>query len=270
LNSQSQITRRGALKIRMARTSEEIRVAQKLRYLVFHSELGAKLNTQNRLDKIESDAFDDICDHLLVIRETGNNHSELLVHDGSVIGTYRLLKQSVALQNHGFYSQAEFDVMPLLARKPDLKFLELGRSCVLKDERGSAVIEILWRGIWDYVRYNQMDVMIGCASFDGTDIDAHQNSLQFLLDKNSAPEDWHVAAHPLHRINLKTTGGAKQDLKSIISQLPPLIKGYLRLGCFFGDGAVIDEIFNTIDVLVILPISQINPRYFTRFGEPTN
>ena len=270
MNSQSQITRRGALKIRMARTSEEIRVAQKLRYLVFHDELGAKLTVPNRLAKIEGDAFDDICDHLLVIRETANNNSELLVHDGSVIGTYRLLKQSVASQNHGFYSQSEFDIIPLLARKPDLKFLELGRSCVLKDERGSAVIEILWQGIWNYVRQNRIDVMIGCASFDGTDIDAHRNSLQFLMDRNSAPKDWYVAAHPQHRIDLKTPVCAKQDLKSIISHLPPLIKGYLRLGCFFGDGAVIDEMFNTVDVLVILPISQINPRYFTRFGEPTN
>ena len=270
MNSQSEITKRGALKVRLATSSKEVCVAQKLRYLVFHDELGAKLNVQNRLAKIESDAFDDICDHLLVIRETTTRNSELLVHDGFVIGTYRLLKQSVALQNHGFYSQSEFDIIPLLVRKPELKFLELGRSCVLKDERGSAVIEILWQGIWNYVRHNRIDVMIGCASFDGTDIEVHRNSLQLLLANKNAPEDWHVAAHPQHRIDLKSTAGARQDSRSIISHLPPLIKGYLRLGCFFGDGAVIDDVFNTIDVLVILPISNINPRYFTRFGEPTN
>jgi L-ornithine Nalpha-acyltransferase len=270
LNSHSQITKRGALKIRMAATHEEVSVAQKLRYLVFHEELGAKLDAPNRLAKIESDAFDDICDHLLVIRETSNAHSELSVHDGSVIGTYRLLKQSVALQNQGFYSQSEFDVMPLLARKPELRFLELGRSCVLKDERGSAVIEILWQGIWNYVRQHQIDVMIGCASFDGTDIETHRTSIEYLLGKNCAPEDWYVSAHPQRRIDLKATVGSKQDLKSIISHVPPLIKGYMRLGCFFGDGAVMDEVFNTIDVLVILPVSNINPRYFAKFGEPTN
>ena len=270
MNSQSEITKRGVLKVRLATSSEEVCVAQKLRYLVFHDELGAKLNAQNRMAKIESDAFDDVCDHLLVIRETATKNSEHLVHDGSVIGTYRLLKQSVAFQNHGFYSQSEFDIMPLLVRKPELKFLELGRSCVLKDERSSTVIEILWQGIWNYVRHNQIDVMIGCASFDGTDIAAHQSSLQFLFEKNTVPEDWRVSAHPQLRINLETTVGAKQDWKSIISHLPPLVKGYMRLGCFFGDGAVIDDVFNTIDVLVILPISNINPRYFTRFGEPTN
>ena len=270
MNSRTQITKRGALKIRMAATRDEVCIAQKLRYLVFHSELGAKLNAQNHLAKIESDPFDDICDHLLVIRETATNNSELLVHDGSVIGTYRLLKQSVALKNRGFYSQSEFDIMPLVARKPELKFLELGRSCILKDERGSAVIEILWQGIWNYVRQNQIDVMIGCASFDGTDIDVHRNSLQFLLNNNKAPEDWYVAAHRQNRIDLKSNAGATQDSRSIISHLPPLIKGYMRLGCFFGDGAVIDEMFNTIDVLVILPISKINPRYFARFGEPTS
>jgi L-ornithine Nalpha-acyltransferase len=270
LNSQSQITKRGVLKIRLATTRKEVCVAQKLRYLVFHDELGAKLTAQNTLTKIESDAFDDICDHLLVIRETANYNSELLVHDGTVIGTYRLLKQSVAVKNRGFYSQSEFDIMPLLARKPELKFLELGRSCVLKDERGSAVIEILWQGIWNYVRQNEIDVMIGCASFYGTDIEAHRNSLQYIFEKNSAPEDWSVSAHPQHRIDLETSKGQKQDLKSMISHLPPLIKGYMRLGCFFGDGAVVDHMFNTIDVLVILPISHINPRYFAKFGEPTN
>ena len=132
------------------------------------------------------------------------------------------------------------------------------------------MIEILWQGIWNYVRQNQIDAMIGCASFDGTDIEAHRNLLQFLFANNSAPEDWHVEAHPQHRIDLKSAAGTKQDSRSIISHLPPLIKGYMRLGCFFGDGAVIDEIFNTIDVLVILPVSNINPRYFARFGEPTN
>ncbi len=270
MNIQNQMTKRNGLKTRMATSGAEIRVAQRLRYLVFHDELGVKLSAENRNSGIERDVFDEFCDHLLVIRTGGEHDPELAVEDGTVIGTYRLLRQSIAAQNAGFYSQSEFDIAPLLARKPKLKFLELGRSCVLKSERGSTIVEILWQGIWNYVRQHQIDVMIGCASFDGTNIDTHRHGLQFLLENNKVPGGWAVYAHPQRRIEILSNGAEKPDLKSIISNLPPLIKGYMRLGCFFGIDAVVDETFNTIDVLVILPITKINPRYFAKFGEPTN
>ncbi len=270
MNIQNQMLNQGALKIRMAKSTDEVRVAQKLRYLVFHEEKGIQLDSENRAAKIESDAFDEICDHLLVVRKGTKQNSELAVEDGSVIGTYRLLRQSVALQNYGFYSQAEFDVAPLLTRKPDLNFLELGRSCVLKDERGSSVVDLLWQGIWNYVRQHKIDVMIGCASFEGIEIDVHRDGLQFLLHTNKVPDGWQVHAHDKRRLEMNPDFDMRLDVKAIISKLPPLIKGYMRLGCFFAQGAVVDEIFNTIDVLVILPVSHINPRYFARFGEPTN
>lgn len=270
MNFQNQMIKRNALKIRMATSSDEIRVAQKLRYLVFHEELGIKLKPENQATKTESDAFDEICDHLLVIRTGAEQNPELAVEDGCVIGTYRLLRQSVAHHHAGFYGQSEFDIAPLLARKADLKFLELGRSCVLKSERGTTVVELLWQGIWNYVRQQQIDVMIGCASFDGINVDAHHDALQFLSQNNKVPEGWQVHAQPQRRLEFAPKAIAQLDLKKIISNLPPLIKGYMRLGCFFGEGAVVDEAFNTIDVLVILPVAKINPRYFARFGEPTN
>lgn len=264
------IIRRSPFKIRLATSAEEIHVAQKLRYLVFHQEMGAKLSVENRLAQIEGDSFDTICDHLLVIRESGKVHTELSVTDGSVIGTYRLLRQSVADQHQGFYSQAEFDVAPLLARKPAFQFLELGRSCVLKDYRGLAVVELLWQGIWNYVRQHRLDVMIGCASFDGVEVEFHRQTLQYLLKKSMAPDDWQVQAQKARRLDLGMDSDAPMDMKQILSDLPALIKGYMRLGCYFAQDAVIDDVFNTIDVLVILPVSRINPRYFARFGEPTN
>lgn len=261
---------RGVFKIRLATSAEEIRIAQKLRYLVFHRESGAKLSIENHLAEIESDSFDTICDHLLVIREGSQNHTELSVEDGSVIGTYRLLRQSVATQHQGFYSQIEFDIIPLLEQNPTLKFLELGRSCILKDYRGSTVVELLWQGIWNYVRQNQIDVMIGCASFEGVDAKVHRSALQFILQNNRPPDKWTVHAHINRRLELCSNDALPIDQKTIATNLPPLIKGYMRLGCYFGRDAVIDDIFNTIDVLVILPITQINPRYFARFGKPTN
>ena len=261
---------RGGFKIRLATSAEEVRVAQKLRYLVFHRESGAKLSKENHLAEIESDSFDTICDHLLVIREGYQDHTELSVEDGSVIGTYRLLRQSVAVQHQGFYSQAEFDILPLLEQHPTLQFLELGRSCILKDYRGSTVVELLWQGIWNYVRQNQIDVMIGCASFEGVDPNAHRTALQFILQNNKTPDEWTVRAHINRRLEFGSNDALPVDQKTIASHLPPLIKGYMRLGCYFGRDAVIDDTFNTIDVLVILPISHINPRYFARFGKPTN
>lgn len=264
------ITKRGALKIRLATTTEEVRIAQKLRYLVFHQEMGAKLSADNHQARIESDSFDSICDHLLVIRQDNEYPPGHSVVDGSVIGTYRLLRQSVAIQHQGFCGQAEFDILPLLSRKPDLQFLELGRSCVLKGYRGSAVIELLWQGIWNYVRQNHIDVMIGCASFEGVDVETHRVTLQCLLKANMAPHEWQVRAQTGRHLDIGEHSGTPVDLKRVVSELPPLIKGYMRLGCYFGQDAVIDDVFNTIDVLVILPVSKINPRYFTRFGEPTN
>ncbi len=264
------ILKPNAFKIRLATTTEDIRVAQRLRYLVFHEEMGAMLSAENHLERIESDSFDTICDHLLVIREPDPSRPELLVEDGSVIGTYRLLRQSVATQHQGFYSQTEFDVASLLVRKPDLQFLELGRSCVLKDYRGLAVVELLWQGIWNYVRQHRLDVMIGCASFEGVQIEAHRQAIQFLLKTNMAPREWQVEAQKGRRIEFGGDNHTPTSMKRIISELPALIKGYMRLGCYFGQDAVIDDVFNTIDVLVILPVSQINPRYFARFGEPTN
>ena len=270
MNFQNQMIKRNALKVRLATSDAEIRVAQKLRYMVFHEECGIKLSSENQSAKIERDAFDAICDHLLVIRTSDAENSELLVEDGTVIGTYRLLPQNVASQNSGFYSQSEFDIAPLLTRKADLKFLELGRSCVLQSERGSTVVELLWQGIWNYVRHHQIDVMIGCASFDGVNFESHRDALEFLLLSNKIPEGWQVRAHPQRRLEINSDSRAQPDIKAIISSLPPLIKGYLRLGCFFGQDAVVDEAFNTIDVLVILPVAKINPRYFAKFGEPTN
>ena len=263
------IVKRGDFNIRLATSADEIRVAQRLRYIVFHLEMGANLSAENHSMKTESDEFDDICDHLLVIRKNDDSGGELSVHDGSVIATYRLLRQSVASLHDGFYSQTEFDVDALIARKPELKFLELGRSCVSKNFRGSTVIELLWQGIWNYVRQHHIDVMIGCASFEGINVEAHRLALQFILHDKTAHE-WIVHANAKRRLNLGSNIDTPADPKLIAASLPPLVKGYMRLGCYFARDAVIDDVFNTIDVLVILPVTQINPRYFARFGELTN
>jgi L-ornithine Nalpha-acyltransferase len=259
------------LGIKVARSNDEIAVAQRLRYRVFYEEMGAKADAETRKTERDSDRFDALCDHLLITRpRTDTACRELCLGDEEIVGTYRLLRQNIATKNGGFYSQNEFDLEPLIHRKPDLSFLELGRSCVLAPYRGTPVIELLWQGIWNYVRRYKVDVMFGCASFDGTDPDQHADTLSFLGHHAKLPDEWHVRAHHSNYVDLKRKAADAFDCRRAMLSLPPLIKGYLRLGSYIGEGAVIDHAFNTTDVLVVLPVTSINPRYFAHFGAPTN
>lgn len=260
---------RNDLCVRLVRTRDEIVMAQKLRYSVFYEELGAKPDHASAQSRRDADRFDSFCDHLIVVRKMPRNgQGQYNVDGGEMVGTYRLLRQSVAEQNGGFYTQGEFDIAPLLAAKSELKFLELGRSCVLKQYRTKPVVELLWQGIWNYVRQHGLDVMLGCASLEGIDQKVHASTLNFLARNCAAPSEWKVRAVPECYTEMKSDAGTIGDAKAALKALPPLIKGYLRLGCYIGEGAVIDRQFNTTDVLIILPVSQINPRYFTHFGQP--
>lgn len=242
---------RGDYTVRLARTADELAMAQALRYRVFYDEMGAK-------GEADGDSFDPICDHLVVLH--GGN---------SIVGTYRLLRQDVAEANGGFYSESEFFVRSLIERKPDLRFLELGRSCVLREHRSKPVLDLLWQGIWNYVRAYRMDVMFGCASFEGADAEQHAETLSYLWQNHAPPPDWHAAALPKRAAQVRPRI-AERDLKQCIRSLPPLVKGYLRVGSYIGEGAVEDHQFGTTDVLVILPVSQIQPRYFEKFGPPVS
>jgi putative hemolysin len=183
-----------------------------------------------------------------------------------VVGTYRLLRQEVAERNGGFYTENEFDISSLTDRHAGLRFLELGRSCVLPRYRTKRTVELLWHGIWSYVRQHRLDVMIGCASFEGTDPDRLALPLSFLHHYAQAPAAWRASAHPSRRIEMNRMAKEAINPKAALHELPPLIKGYLRLGAFIGDGAVIDHQFGTTDVLIVMPVSAISARYIEHFG----
>jgi L-ornithine Nalpha-acyltransferase len=260
---------RNGLKVRLARTAAEIAMAQALRFNVFYEERGANPDPASARSRRDADRFDAFCDHLVVVRKMpGGEHGLYPVDDGELVGTYRLLRQSVAEKNDGFYTQGEFDIAPLLAAKPALTFLELGRSCVLKQYRTKPVVELLWQGIWNYVRQHGIHVMLGCASLEGIDPGVHALTLNFLAQYCAAPPEWRVRALPERYIEMKSAADLGDGTKAALKALPPLIKGYLRLGCYIGEGAVVDRQFNTTDVLIILPVSNINPRYFAHFGQP--
>jgi putative hemolysin len=260
----------GNLEVRLARSNADIRRAQKLRYEVFYEEMSAIPKVTNLVFRRDEDRYDAICDHLLVFDTgTARPNKRAWPKRPKVVGTYRVLRQSVAEGTEGFYSQSEYDIAPLVERKRHAyEFLELGRSCVLKPYRNRRTVELLWQGIWTYVRERGVDVMLGCASFPGIDPKAHAMALSFLYHYARAPEDWRVTAHPHLHVDMNMMPKEQVDPKAALRAMPPLIKGYLRLGAFVGDGAVIDRQFGTTDVFMVLPVEAIDARYFSHFGAP--
>lgn len=261
----------GDLEVRLAARRKDVESAQRLRYEVFYEEMAAKPSFIAQMRRRDEDAFDALCDHLLVV-DVAKPSVAVPPWTGArrpkVVGTYRVLRQDVARHGPGFYSAQEYDIGRLIAARPSLRFLELGRSCVLKPYRTKRTVELLWHGLWTYVREHKVDVMIGCASFPGTDPDAHAMALSFLHHHAMAPADWQARAHDgLHK-RMDLVPREQIDAKAALKAMPPLIKAYLRLGAWFGDGAVVDQQFGTTDVLVVLPVSRIDARYFEHFGAP--
>ncbi|RFC63104.1 GNAT family N-acetyltransferase [Fulvimarina endophytica] len=250
----------GSLEVRLARSPLEVKAAQQLRYHVFYEEMSAKPSRVQQFTRRDSDGFDRYCDHLLVI----DRDREGSVAD-KIVGTYRLMRESGARLVGGFYTEQEFNISPMLRRHAGRRFLELGRSCVLKEYRGKRTVELLWQGIWSYVIAHRIDVMFGCASIAGTDPDRIANSLAFLRDAAPAPDEWHVKAHD-HCGTFAQKSAEAVDAKRALAALPPLLKGYLRLGGYIGEGAVIDHQFGTTDVMIVLPRERINPRYVNHYG----
>lgn len=259
--------RLGTLEVRLARGPREIWRAQRLRYRVFYQEMSAKPDVVSRMFRRDADRFDKACDHLLVIDHAARGRFGGI--KPQVVGTYRLMRQSAAERLGGFYTQGEFDLAPMLACHPGQRFLELGRSCVLKPYRTKRTVELLWSGIWAYLQHHRIDAMFGCASFDGTDPDALALPLSFLHHQARSEGEWAATAHPAHFVGMDRLPAEVVDTKLALKQLPPLIKGYLRLGARFGTGAVIDRQFGTTDVLVVLPVSAIDKRYADYYGGET-
>ena len=251
----------GSLQTRLARSKAEIRAAQPLRYQVFFNEMGARAKTANKLLKRDKDFYDRYCDHLLVI-DTKDG-------DERIVGTYRMMRQSQAEQAGGFYSQSEYDLAPLLGHHAEARLLELGRSCILPEYRNKRTMELLWHGTWAHAVAHKIDIMFGCASFDGTEPEAFQQALSWLGQNASLDPVENCQPKTADSINLTEIAGDAADptdLRKAMAQMPPLIKGYLRLGAKIASHAVVDRQFGTTDVLVVLKVDQINPRYLAHFG----
>ncbi len=260
----------GPLEARLANSRAEIAAAQNLRFQVFFEEMGAKASPVQHLTQTDRDAWDDTCDHLLVIDRSAPTRLGVR-QGGRLVATCRLMTDDAALATgRTFYSQGEFELDAMFARHRDKHFLELGRSCVLAPWRAKRTIELLWAAIWRYVRAKNIDVLIGCASFAGTDPLAIAEQLAYLHHFSGVGRQWPVRARPNMTsgriVAMDRIGRGEVDPRRALRDMPPLIKGYLRLGAMFSGEAVIDPAFGTIDVLVVLPVERINSRYVGFYG----
>ena len=234
----------GTYQVKTIRNSDPLmNNVKKLRFKSFFDE-----KTPN---KIDSDEFDELCDHLVVIDKSKSNDY--------VVGTYRLLYRKNEGIEIKFYSQSEFNIINILNKKSSL--LEAGRSCVRKEYRDGRIIKLLWKGLATYIIKSNVEYIFGCASFPSSNYKRFLSQLSYLHYYHSPSED--LQTNPVNNLKAEFKLISKQKINNEkeFRSLPPLIKAYLRVGAYVGSGAVIDKNFDTTDVLIILDTKKLLKKY---------
>ncbi|WP_299675566.1 GNAT family N-acyltransferase [uncultured Roseobacter sp.] len=234
--------------VRLAETDDDLKAAQRLRYEVFVEELGGGGALVDHAARLERDRFDPFFDHMLLWDEAR----------GAVVGVYRVMRQDQAEAAGQFYSSDEYDLSAIL--QSGRRVLELGRSCVHPDYRGGMAMYHLWSGLARYIARHEIEVLFGVASFHGTDVARIAEPLALLHHRHLAPDDIRVRAQPHAFQRMDLVPESQLDARRAMLSIPALIKAYLRLGGFVGEGAFIDHTFNTTDVCLILDTARMNAR----------
>lgn len=248
--------------LKIAETREEIETAQHLRYLVFYEDLGAVPSKEMALTKRDFDHYDDYCDHLLVIDTAAPKGKH-------VIGTYRILRHEVAVgKGIVLYTETEYDLSKL--RNAGANLMEVSRSCVLDGYRSGATINLLWAGLAAYVFHYKIDYLLGLPSFHGTSVDEYKNELGYLKALYTAPDAICPRTHEKDYVSIPDIDINAVDQKEIFKNLPPLLKGYIRLGGVIGDGAFVDSQFNTVDICIMVQTSHTTNRYLNHYKRMFN
>lgn len=244
------VARAGDLEVRLATKADEVDAAQALRYRIFYEEMSAKPSPEMRKRQRDFDRYDPLWEHLLVL-----DHGS----GGSVIGTYRLHRCGAETPSNELYTNTEYDLAPLLEQTGVL--VELGRMCIHPSYRNGATAQLLWRGIAHYVFHHDVQLMFGCASLSGTDPDELALPLSYLHHAHLAPPDLRPRALENLRVPMDRLAPDAFTSRDGLKALPGLVKGYIRLGGFVGDGAVIDWQFGTVDVCMVVKTELVSKRY---------
>jgi len=246
------------LVVRLAETDAEVRAAQALRYRVFYEEMGARPSPEIARAGRDFDRFDRAADHLVAIDANAADPER------AVVGAYRLIRREATRRSGGFYSATEFDLSRFDAWSGNV--LELGRSCVDPAYRNGRVINLLWRGIVDYTQGHGIDLLFGCGSLPGADLDGLAVQLSYLHHYHRAPLYIRPRAMAARYLEMNRMPKDALDPGRALASLPPLIKGYLRVGGFVGDGAVVDEEFGCTDVCIVVKTAQMTGKYARHYG----
>jgi putative hemolysin len=248
----------GEYSVKIADSQQEVIAAQELRYEVFCENMGAGASDEAHKLKRDGDAFDAVCDHLLVRYHPDDESAP------RVVGTYRLLRDVNMTKIGRYYSESEYDITKI--KTYDGNVMELGRSCTHPEFRSKVAMQLLWRGIGEYVMHYNVGIMFGCASFPGDNPDEHAAALTYLYHKHRAPDDICPRTLEQYYVALDRMDIEEIDEKRTFFKLPVLIKGYLRLGGVIGDGAFLDHDFNTTDILVVVQTDKVSDKYVTKYA----
>ncbi len=252
----------GDFVIKFTRDPDLVRRAQQLRYEIFLEEKSANLTSDEGVDK---DKYDQLCDHLLIFKREGEDSN---VDNWELIGNYRMLTEQGLNNGDNYFTEDEFDLSNLKQQADQL--CELGRSCVKKEYRTGAIIALLWKGIGTYLEANNKTILFGCASFPGLDIDSHLNALSYLHHYHLADES--IRTTPVQtdkQNNFIPLPKEEVKLKQALKELPPLVKGYLRLNAVIGQGIYFDYEMNCIDVCIMVDRNKVDPKYVEKFTKVT-
>ncbi len=239
--------------VKLAETEAELLAAQRLRYRVFVEEMGASTDPASAVLRLERDGYDTHFDHLILIDKSNLDPQE------NVVGAYRLLRSEVAANGPGYYSDAEYNLSKI--KQSGRKAVELGRSCVDSAHRGGVAMHLLWNGLAEYVLSRDIEIMFGVASFPGLDTRPIAEALSYLHHTHLAPEDLRVKVQPANALAMDILPADQIDRPIARRQIPALIKAYLRLGGFVGEGAFVDHSFNTIDVCLLMDTARMSEKH---------
>ena len=245
--------------IKLAEKKSELKKAQSLRYSVFYNEKKAIPTLAKKILALDYDKVDKFADHIIIIDKARKDIKN------KIVGTYRLIRGDVCARFGGFYTSSEFNISNILNSYNHSQILELGRSCVHKDYRNGSTMSLLWKAIAEYVKVYDIKILLGCASFPGTDINKFSHELSYLRKNFSLPDDLSVIS--LDKNNYQVYGKNITNLNNLrtFAKLPPLIKGYLRVGGKVSNSFYVDYNFNTIDLCVVVKISSIVKKYKKKF-----
>jgi len=241
------------ISIHRVRNAKELEQAQRLRYKVFFEEFGAIATDDVRALELDMDRYDDVADHLIVVYTHPSSGVE------TIIGTYRMIRRTQTAKAGQFNSGGWYDLSPLLDGGNQV--LELSRSCVLPQYRTRPVLQLLWGGIADYIAEHSIDTLFGCASFHTMAVDDIAAPLSYLYHHHLSPRSLRPRAQDDFYVDMNILPKHDLNARAIFHDLPPLMKGYLRVGATIGDGAVIDPHFRTTDIFVMMQTHMITQRY---------